>query len=405
MQILIALLAVGVLMVMGWANYRFAQLVPGGNDFLARWTGARAWVVEGRSPYDPEVSLTAQRMIYGRPAKPEAGEDLAHFVYPLPAMVFFAPFGLLPYSLARAAWMTLLEIALPATALLSIRLAHWRPRMWQTAVLLLFSVAWYHAVRGVIVGQFAVLEAALIAGALWAVDRKADLAAGVLLGLSIAKPQMVVLLIPFVLIWAWRARRGRLILSLLGTVAVLVGGALWLQPDWPLRWLQQVATYPEYTRTGSPVSILGGLLPRGGEYLTWGLTGILLIYLLFEWARAAGREGLVFQWAAAMTLVITNLVVIRTATTHFVVLLPAFVLAFHAWEERWRSAGRLLSNVCLAALLLGPWALFLATVEGNIESPVMYLPVPLTAWVALLWVRWWVEYRTKLPVDEVPISA
>jgi len=144
-------------------------------------------------------------------------------------------------------------------------------------------------------------------------------------------------------------------------------------------------TYPEYTRTGSPVSILGGLLPRGGEYLTWGLTGILLIYLLFEWARAAGREGLVFQWAAAMTLVITNLVVIRTAT--------------------WRSAGRLLSNVCLAALLLGPWALFLATVEGNIESPVMYLPVPLAAWVALLWVRWWVEYRTKLPVDEAPISA
>ncbi|HHH81473.1 MAG TPA: hypothetical protein ENL35_00620, partial [Chloroflexi bacterium] len=97
LQILMALMAIGILMVMGWANYRFAQLVPGGNDFLARWTGARAWVVEGRSPYDPGVSLNAQRMIYGRPAKLEAGEDLAHFVYPLPAMVFFAPFGLLPY--------------------------------------------------------------------------------------------------------------------------------------------------------------------------------------------------------------------------------------------------------------------------------------------------------------------
>jgi len=111
LQILMALMAIGILMVMGWANYRFAQLVPGGNDFLARWTGARAWVVEGRSPYDPEVSLNAQRMIYGRPAKLEAGEDLAHFVYPLPAMVFFAPFGLLPYPLARAAWMTLLVAA------------------------------------------------------------------------------------------------------------------------------------------------------------------------------------------------------------------------------------------------------------------------------------------------------
>lgn len=399
------LMVIGVVALMGWANYQFARLVPGGNDFLARWTGARAWVVEGRSPYDLEVSLTAQRMIYGRPARPEAGEDLAHFVYPLPAMVFFAPFGLLPYPIARAVWMTLLEVALPAIALMSMRIASWRPRGWMTVAFLLFSVTWYHAVRGVIVGQFAILEAALITGVLLAIERGSDVPAGILLGLSIAKPQMVVLFIPFVLVWAWRQRRGRLILGFLGSVTVLVGGALWLEPDWPLRWLQQVVSYPEYTPIGSPVSILAGLLPRGRAYITWGLTGILLLCLLWEWIRAIDQRGLRFQWAAAITLVITNLVAFRTATTHFVVLLPALALVFRAWEGRWGGKGRLLISVGLIALLVGLWILFLLTVRGNVESPVMYLPVPLITLLALLWVRWWIDYRTKLSLDDVAIPG
>ena len=119
-----AVLALSLLLVgLTLANLRFARGSPGGNDYLSRWVGARAWVVKGLNPYDPQVSLEGQMMIYGRPANLAKGEDLAQFAYPLHSMIFFAPFALLPYTEARAAWMTLLELALPILVLSGMRLA------------------------------------------------------------------------------------------------------------------------------------------------------------------------------------------------------------------------------------------------------------------------------------------
>ena len=131
-----------------YANYRFAQANPGGNDFLARWTGAHYWLVEGISPYDERVSLAAQEMIYGRRAQPRAGEDVAHFVCPLPSMLFFGLFGLIEFLPARGAlWMTVLEVSLIALTLVSLRLVEWRVSPIGAALMVLFGVVWYHGAR------------------------------------------------------------------------------------------------------------------------------------------------------------------------------------------------------------------------------------------------------------------
>ena len=66
-----------------YVNYQFSLNNPGGNDYLARWNGAHEWLMNGNNPYSDQVSETAQRMIYGRLANPDNGEDIAHFVYPL----------------------------------------------------------------------------------------------------------------------------------------------------------------------------------------------------------------------------------------------------------------------------------------------------------------------------------
>lgn len=378
------------------ANYQFVLNSPGGNDFLARWTGARYWLTEGVNPYDPEVSLAAQRMIYGRAADRSAGEDVAHFVYPLPAMIFFAPFGLLSYPLARALWMTVLEIGLPLIAFLGVFIARWKPSRWLLGFFILFSIFWYPGLRSVIVGQFAVIEAVLLAGALLAIQREADGLAGLLIGLSIAKPQMAYLLIPFILIWSISARRWQIVFWTVGTLAVLIGVSIWIMPDWPLLWLRQLVDYPNYTHLGSPLSISLSFLPRGNQVAVLLLSGAAVVYLLWEWFRAM-RKGLPwFQWTAAMTLVMTNLISPRTATTNYVVLLVAFAVAFKAWEDRWEG-GRWLTWGTLLALLAGLWVLFLLTVEGNVEDPIMYLPVPYLSFAMLLWTRWWTVKITKMP--------
>jgi len=388
-------LVAGALSLLSIANYRLAVQAPGGNDFLARWVGANQWLVHGLDPYSPQVSQEAQTLIYGRPAEREAGEDVAHFAYPLFSMLFFGPFGLIPYPLARALWMTLLEVGLPVLAILSIQLCGWKPSPWIQRILILFSVLWYHGFRAVILGQFAVLEALLIVGALLAIQRRQDGVAGVLLALTLSKPQMAVLLIPFVFLWAVSTRRLQILAWGIGTMVLLLVASLALIPSWPTEWARQIIDYTSYTAVGPPVSILAGLIPSGAGPITLVLTGVGLIYLAFVWQQALGKEDRWFQWSAAVTIAMTNLIALRTATTNYVVMLPAFILVFAVWNERWGTQGNPPILIALLGLFVGLWTLFLITVEGNQEHPALYLPVPLLSLAGLWWSRWWVLRRLK----------
>ena len=391
------LVGVSMALIVGltFVNHQFAQASPGGNDFLARWNAANMWLKEGYNPYDPAVSLRSQTYIYGRAADRAAGEDVAHFVYPLPSMIFFGPFGLLPYDQARALWMTVLEVGLAVLAVLGLAAARWRPNTALLIALPVFSVLWYHGARAVIVGQFAVIESLLLVGALVAIQRERDLFAGALLGLSICKPQMSFLLIPFVLLWSVSQRRwgvpAAFAAVFLGTIAVSFA----LIPSWLIDWLRQMYAYPSYTALGSPIAIFADALLADGRWLTWLLSGALLLALLWEWRSSRGSADPVFQWTAALTLAITNLVAFRTATTHYVVLLPALSLVFAELSQRWGRKGVLATGVTLVALGIGLWVLFLVTVEGNQESAWMYFPVPILSLLGLWWIRWWVQRRER----------
>jgi len=395
-QIVTILAVLIILIALTIANFRFSEELPGGNDFLGRWMGARYWVQEGISPYDPQVARASQQLIYGRAVDREAGEDIQDFLYPFPAMIFFAPFGALPYTLARALWMTILEVSLPILALIGIAIADWKPRRAVLISLLLFSLLWYHGTRAVIIGQFAVIEALLMAGALLAVKRGRDPLAGILLGLSIAKPQMAVLLIPFVFLWAAYARRWAIVTWGIGTIAGLLAVSVLLLPDWPVMWLQQLIEHPTYTVIGPPVEILADAFPSMSGVIALVLGGALLLYLFWEWAKAAGKPDRWFQWTAALTIVITNLVAFRTATTNYVVLLPALCLVFAVLADRWGTKGDVVILLLMAFILVGTWALFLATVEGNVEHPVMYLPLPILTLLGLWWARWWAILAVRL---------
>jgi hypothetical protein len=391
------ILLVGALTV---ANYRFAVAAQGGNDFIGRWNAAQYWLVRGVNPYDQQVSQATQRLSYGRLADTNRGEDLGDFLYPLPAMLFFGPFGLLPYSLARALWMTLLELCLPALVLMGIRLAHWKTSGPMLAALMLFSALWYHGIRTVVVGNFSVVEAVLITAALLAIQRKQDLMAGILLALSLSKPQMSILLIPFIILWGLFARRWTLLLSTLLSSLVLIGISLILIPTWPILWLRQLVSYTSSAYLGPPVEILARLLPRGERWANLIMSGVFLTGLGWEWIRSLAKGERTFLWVAQATLVVTNLVAYRTATTNFVVMLPALILIFSVWQGRWGRQGAFAIYACLLALLVGLWGLFLATVVGNTESPAMYIPLPFLVLLGLLWVRWWATREIRFQVAD-----
>ena len=385
-----------------WANYRFSDQSPGGNDFLARWVGARKWLMEGISPYDERVSLATQEMIYGHPADVSKGEDKNHFVYPLTSMVFFAPFGLLEYLPARALWMTLLELSLAGLAILSLRLVRWSVSPVRVAVMILFSLLWYHGARTIVVGQFAAIEALLIVGALLLIQKEQDGFAGLLLALATAKPQMVVLIIPLVLVWAYSRRRWNLVWGFFGSLLGMFLVSLFFIPNWPVQMLRQLVEYPGYTdRIGSLISILAGSIPGLSKQLSIILNLFFWGYLIIEWVLTWGKDQRWFLWAALMTLVLTNFLVLRTATTNYVMMLPAVFMIFRVLEYRWPKVGVGIVWAVLLLLLVGLWVLFLNTVQGNFEQPAMYLPLPLFCLLGLWWVRWWSIRSPLMPIEEL----
>jgi hypothetical protein len=389
----LAILIVGILVGFTWANYQFSMQNPGGNDFLARWMGAHYWVTKGISPYDQQVSVASQVAIYGRPANPKMEEDVAHFVYPANALVFLAPFGLLDYTWARALWMTLLEITLILSAVLSLRMVGWSLRPPGLIALVLFSLLWYPAVRTIILGQYSGLNSFLIILSLFLVVKKKDVWAGILLALSTAKPQMVFLLVPFILLWALSTKRYQILASFFLSSAAMLVVSMILLPGWPMQWLQQMRDYPSYTsRIGIVVDEMAALIPAMQKPIRWLLYGITGLYLAFEWLRTLRQsDNIRFLWTTFLTLVVTNMIAFRTATPHFVLFLPALLLVFGLWESTLGRRAGLAIGITTLIFLFGYWALFIATVQGNEEQAIMYYPVPVAILLLLLLAR------SKLP--------
>ena len=269
---------------------------------------------------------------------------------------------------------------------------------------ILFSLLWYHSLRTIVLGQFASINALLIALGLLLVKSKQDFVAGLVLSLSIAKPQMSFLILPYVLFWALSVKRWELWWGILSGLIIQFGITLALMPDWPAQMIRQVLDYPSYTNTGSALSIIANAMPGVSRQVNLFLNVIFVGYLLLEWILSWRKDVRHFIWTALLTLVVTNLVVIRTATTNYLMLLPALFFIFARWEERWKVAGQFFVWLTLIAFGVGEWVLFFVTVQGNIEGPIMYLPLPFFCLVGLWWVRWWSIHPPRLRIDEQTTS-
>ena len=398
----IVILVIGLILSgLTYANYRFSLENPGGNDFLARWMGARYWLVNGISPYDEQVSLASQQIIYGHPANPSIGEDKNHFVYPLTSMLFFGPFGLLNYVPARAIWMTVLELSLIGLAVVSIRLADWKPSTAKMALLIIFSLLWYHSARSIILGQFAALNAFLIVLSLLLIYHNQDFVGGLLVSVSLVKPQMSIFFVLYVLIWAISVRRREILLGVLSGIIIQFGVTLALLPDWPIQWIRQVLDYPSYTNTGSPLSVIANAMPGIRQPVILFLNTVFIVYLAIEWFNSWKKNVNQFIWTAMLTLVITNMVAFRTATTNYLSFMPVLFYIFAVWEKRWGGIGRFFVTFSLIVLAVGLWILFLFTVQGNLEQPIMYLPLPFICLLGLWWVRWYSIKPPRLMIDDL----
>lgn len=369
----------------------FTSRVPGMNDFLSRWEGARSFFVDGLSPYSDEASLNIQQRIYGRPVIDN--EDPGFFVYPFYTAFVMWPIVFMDYAWASAVWLVFLQACLLAALALLLDLYRWRPAPLLLAALLLWALFDYFAARGLLLGQPSHLVYLLQVVAVWGLVKQREGLAGAALALSTLKPQMGYLIVPLLLLWALRERRLRFIAAFALAFGGLMLASFIAQPDWFGDWVAQVRLYPEYTAaaypdTGSPAWILTvGLFNFDLEGL---LTILFALPMLWGWySLLVQRRQERWLWVVLMTLVVTHLIAARTATPHFVV----FNLAIVAYlQQVQRRLGSVAVVALLAAMTVFHWAQFALTIQGrgNLEHPSLFLPLPLAMFALLLLTRrWW----------------
>lgn len=389
--LVLIVLAVGGLVGLTYANIRYVENNPGGNDFLVHWVGTQELLLNGTSPYADSVAERIQTMAYGRPA--QAGEHELRVAYPIYSSLIHAPFALiLDFSLARAIWMTVLEVGVILLAVVSLQLTRWKPGAVVLAVYFIFSLLWYHSVRPIILGNAVVLVALFVTLAFLAIRQGRDDLAGVLLGLATIKPQVVILLWVFITLWAVSRQRWRILLWAYGTVLVLSVIGFILIPDWIVQNFYEVLRYPDYNPPGTPGAVFMQWIPGVGRQLGWGLTIVLAITLLIEWVAAWNKDFDWFVWTACLTLVISQWIGIQTDPGNFIVLFFPLIYVIVNLENRWGRGGRYISVAILLILLVGLWYIFLTTVQVGDQPqqhPIMFFPLPLFLLIGLYWVRWW----------------
>ncbi len=383
---------VGVILVASlfYVNLRFTRSNPGGNDFLPRWVATRVYLTTGQSPYSAEATAAIQDAIYGRAAEPD--EDQALFAYPFYSVFLFAPFAFIPdYAVARAAWVTLQEIAIVVTAVTAISLSGWKPGRVLLAGFFLFALTWYHGARPLVDGNAAILVTAFFTGGLLAMRLNKDVMAGALFALSTMKPQMVVFPLAFVLIWSFWQRRQVVVGATLAILAGLVGLSFLLQPGWLIANLQQVLVYQSYLPAMTPAGIWAGWWGDYGRLVGWVVNVAVVLGLAIEWWQARNKSFERFLWLVCVTIAASPFTGLISTSSNYAIMMPVFVCIFGFWQKRVGSGAGQLAWVHLALLFFGLWILFLLTLQPGPqfrENLIMFFPAPIFLLLNLYWLRW-----------------
>ena len=358
----------------------FTSKFTSGNDFFVRWLGGRELLQHGTNPYDRSVAEMAQEAMFGRLARPE-DKDQAYFAYPLYTLYFFWPLSLMPYPWAQAIWMTLLQFMLLGSTILAIRLARWQPPTWLFWFTIFWGIFFYNGARAILLGQFSILVALTLFLALWAIQNRRDSWAGLLLAATTIKPQMVFLILLFLLVWALFQRRWRLISSFVVSMLILVATSMLLVPTWPLDFIRNAIAYSDYVAHGTPLeNLLHYILPSYvADVLTILLSALFFLALLPGWwlawrtPLAGGGRGAAYIWAVMTTLIVSSLIAFRSATTNQIIL---YLPLFFFFQRLPRTQGNFIALAIELGLAVLMWVVFAATLEGDYENIMMHGLLP-----------------------------
>jgi hypothetical protein len=303
---------------------------PRGNlsDLYPRWLGARELLLRHRNPYSEDVTKQIQQGYYGRvldPSRPDDPKDQQGFAYPVYVIFLLAPLIGFPWDEARMFFHWSLIILTAVSVWWWLRALRWRPSSISIASYLLLTLGSFPAVQGIKLQQLSLLVAALLAGSVACIAGGFLALGGALLALATIKPQLVLPLAAWMLLWAlsdWSQRR-RFASSFAVVMLLLLIVAEVVLPGWPGMFAHAVEQYRAYTQNQS---VLNQLLPWAPLARLVAACAILATGLsIWKWRRQSA-ESQEFGCAVALVMALTVLIVPMYAPYNQVLLIPAILL-------------------------------------------------------------------------------
>ncbi|HEX7567932.1 MAG TPA: hypothetical protein VF355_05140 [Anaerolineaceae bacterium] len=132
----------------------------------------------------------------------------------------------------------------------------------------------------------------------------------------------------------------------------------------------QMHAYENYTEIGSLIGVLTSKLPPlWAMPVKWSLIVIFLVWLIWEWWQVRNSSTADFDWVLALTLVITTVIVDRTATTNQLIMLPAVIYIFAMLQKQYGKKSHSWVAIILIVYLISSWLLFSFSIyiTGSIE--------------------------------------
>lgn len=356
------------------------------SDLYPRWYGSHELLLHGRDPYGPEVTRDIQIWNYGRALQPGEPRDECRFNYPLYIVFLFAPTVGLSFSKVVTLFRWMLPTLACITVLLWVSMLRWRCSKPILGSLVLVSFGSFPVLESVYLQQPALIATFFLAAAGAALTAGRLRLAGLLLAFSTIKPQLAILLVPWLMLWAvydWRSRKN-LVWSFGAAMALLFGASQIVNPGWFGEFLVQVAVYRRFIGN---VSVLNVLL--GQQIGNLAAVGLVLGLALVTWAlrgEAAGCMG--FNLAVCMILVATVLIIPTLFPTSQVLLQPAIFFLLMNFRVLW-AKGKFRRLAYVASLSLLAWPLLASSVFALAS-----LLVPLSS-LRRLWL---------IPLSTVPLA-
>jgi len=305
-------------------RFQSSDKIPG--DFFPRWYGTREMILHHRNPYGSGVSSEIKQIVY-RNVPGESHRDEQRFAYPVYVAVMIFPLIFIPFSYATIIVKILLAAATAASILFWLKATQWDPPIGVKTAIVVLTFSSLGVVQGIRLQQLSLLVAFLLALSTWFVVSGRLKDAGALLALATIKPQMVLFVLAWVVVWCllkWGERKTLLISFAMAMLFLCIIGQL-LQPGWIRNFAEGVVSYWHYA---SPDSIVTAGF---GKTIGFGLS--ILIAMAVCAIAARRRDDFVFVTALILAFTVLCSPALGTALHCEVLLLPIVMLLIKSRQD------------------------------------------------------------------------